>query len=359
MKSDLRYAWETLPATAFREDPSLQREWNRLNALGGNLPFLDAKPVINAIDTFGGLRERLLIARQDGLIVAMLVVAPTGKLRWQTFQPSQIPLGTWVAEPAIDPRALSASLFSNGDLKLAFSVTQIDPLFTPCGNDCAKTQASDYIETGWVDIAGDFEAYWNARGKNLRQNMRKQRNKMEAEAIVGRTRKITLPDDMAAAIQRYGMLEAAGWKAASGTAIHPDNAQGHFYFRLLKEAAAEGEAVVYEYLFNDRTVASNICLARGDTITILKTTYDESTHPYSPAFLLLQDILEQLHGEGRFKRLEFYGRMMEWHSRWTDNKRSLYHLTCYRWPLLKKLAAARRERSNLVGDKTERVAEKI
>jgi hypothetical protein len=51
-----------------------------------------------------------------------------------------------------------------------------------------------------------------------------------------------------------------------------------------------------------------------------------------------------LFGEGRFARIEFYGRVMEWHTRWTDQVRTLYHLNHYRWPLLAQLHGRLRER---------------
>ena len=339
-----KYAWKNLPATELNRDVSLRDAWNRLNTLRCNVSFLDAEPVSNALNVFGTGNERLLVATGTAGIVAMVLAAPAGRFRWMTFQPSQMPLGAWVAEPSITPEALGASLNKGGlGICLVFSFTQTDPRFAQRSTDSATTRGTDHIETGWVDIAGSFEDYWNARGKNLRQNMRKQRNKLETEGIKGQMRKITDPAAMAGVIERYGALESAGWKAASGTAIHPDNAQGRFYIELMSERAAKGEAIAYEYYFNDRCVAINLCVGRDKVITILKTTYDESTHPFSPAFLLLQDILEEMHAEARWSRVEFYGRMMEWHTRWTEQKRTIYHLTCYRWPFIKTLAERRQE----------------
>lgn len=224
---------------------------------------------------------------------------------------------------------------------LGFSMTQVDPLLAPREIDQADTKHMDYIDTGWIDIIGTFDDYWAARGKNLRQNMRKQRNKLATEGTHIHMRVLTEPEDMADAIARYGVLESSGWKATEGTAIHPDNAQGKFYIQLLKNAAKHGEAAIYEYFFNEKTVALNLCVRRAETLVVLKTTYDESIKNYSPAFLLNQDKVEQVFGQGIIKRLEYYGRMMEWHTRWTESKRTLYHLTCYRWPWLKQLAERR------------------
>ena len=182
--------------------------------------------------------------------------------------------------------------------------------------------------------------------------MRKQRNKLTAEGTQILMRVLTAPEDMADAIARYGVLESSGWKATEGTAIHPDNPQGHFYIQLLQNAAKHGEAAVYEYFFNEKTVALNLCVQRSKTLVILKTTYDETIKNYSPAFLLSQDEVEQVFGQGVIKRLEYYGRIMEWHTRWTDNKRTLYHLTCYRWPWLKKLAERRHKKKEDISAST-------
>jgi hypothetical protein len=222
-------------------------------------------------------------------------------------------------------------------------LTQIDPRFAPRGIDNDRLSHGDYIETGWIDVEGSFDDYWAARGKNLRQNMRKQRNKLAADGVVTRMRVIRDAAEMAGALARYGALESTGWKAGEGTAIHPDNAQGRFYRCLLETAAAAGEAVVYEYLFNDRTVAMNLCLLRAGVLVVLKTTYDESIKSLSPAFLLREEELQVLFGEHRVRRIEYYGRLMDWHTKLTENKRTLYHLTRYRWPWVKQLAASRRK----------------
>jgi hypothetical protein len=38
--------------------------------------------------------------------------------------------------------------------------------------------------------------------------------------------------------------------------------------------------------------------------------------------------------EEKLHRIEFYGALMDWHTNWTDEIRTMYHLNCYRWPLL-------------------------
>lgn len=340
----VRLTWSKHAADYLGSRQEIREEWDRLNRARGNLPFLAADAIVIALSVFGTGQEKLFIGRRaDGSTAALFVLVPNGKLRWQTFQPSQVPLGAWVADSQIPLLDAARSLLRGAlGLGLVLSITQIDPLFTPRQEDAPDCRHDDYIDTGWIDISGSYEDYWAARGKNLRQNMRKQRAKLESEGIRTEMRILRDRDAMAQAIARYGALESAGWKAAQGTAVHADNDQGRFYRELLENAATRNEAVVYEYCFDNRVVAINLCLERDGVLVVLKTSYDESIKSFSPAFLLRQDELELLHREATTRRLEYYGRLMEWHTRWTENKRTIYHLTLYRWPMIKTLSANRR-----------------
>ena len=334
--------WKNLPALALTQDADIKNNWDRLNTERGNLPFLSSDALAPALEIFGQGIERLLVGQSDGRCRAMLLLVSTGKLGWQTFQPSQLPLGAWVADADVLIEDIANSLLRDGSLGLclSLSITQIDPLFTPRSEDTASNRHDNYIDTAWVDIVGSFEDYWAARGKNLRQNMRKQRNKLQTEGVAVEMRVWRDSSDMHGAIARYGELEGRSWKAQEGTAIRPDNDQGRFYTALFRNAAENGEAVVYEYLFDGKTVASNLCLRRATTLVILKTTYDESIKVYSPAFLLNEELTQALFAEQQITRLEYYGKIMEWHTRWTDNSRMVYHLTSFRHGLVKKLAQA-------------------
>lgn len=335
--------WTSSPANALQADAALLHAWDRLNFARLDIPFLAGAAIVAALSAFGSGKERVFVGLQGTHIVAMFILVPQGRWRWATFQPSQIPLGAWVAEPALDFGTLTRNLIKRSlGACLALSITQLDPLIESRAADTSSTQHSDYIETGWIDIKGSFANYWAERGKNLRQNLRKQRNKLIADAVHVQMRTLTAPHEMSPALARYGELESSGWKAGQGTSIHPNNAQGRFYTQLLVDAATRGEAVIYEYLFNERTVAMNLCLLRAGVLFVLKTTYDESIKLFSPASLLREEELQEFFTQGRIRRVEYYGRLMDWHTKLTDRKRTLHHVTVYRWPILKKLAEIRR-----------------
>ena len=74
-----------------------------------------------------------------------------------------------------------------------------------------------------------FDDYWSKRGRNLRQNLKRQRNRLERESVETRMTVVEDPNLIADSVDRYGALESAGWKGREGTSLHPDNAQGKFY----------------------------------------------------------------------------------------------------------------------------------
>ena len=334
-------SWQNRPASDLQMDDPLRENWDQLNTARSDLPFLAADAIVIALRMLGEGTERLLIAHKGTALIAMLILCPKGHFFWQTFQPSQLPLGAWVAHPTVTLQEVARSLM-RGPLGfcLVLSMTQVDPLIAPRTEDTQDSRYTDYIDTGWIDIQGSFDEYWNSRGKNLRQNMRKQRAKLHAEGITLTLQVLHDHADMAPAIARYGDLESTGWKAQIGTAIHPENVQGKYYRALFENASERRESLVYQFLFDDRVVAMNLCLVRDGTLVVLKTTYDESIQSFSPAFLLRENELQTLFSEHRIKRMEYFGRLMEWHTKLTDKKRTLYHLTFFKWSFLKLMAQA-------------------
>lgn len=337
--------WRSLPAVSLLEDDVLRSAWDRLNDARGGVPVLMALVVGTAVELLGSGDERLLVASSATGPAAMFIVAATGRQGWQTFQPSQLPLGAWVATSELSVDALAYGLLHHAPrLTLMASLTQLDPRIATRADKRSNLLTLDYIETAWVDLDGDFEHYWAMRGKNLRQNLKKQRNRLAAAGIETRLERIIDSDQMAAAVARYGVLESSSWKAKMGTAIGPDNTQGRFYATLMSRLASHRQAQIYEYRFNDQLVASDLVIQRGTTTVILKTTYDESVSASSPAMLLLEDALKHWFVTGEVRRLEFYGRLRDWHTRFTANKVQLYHATIYRWPWLKLLSERLGER---------------
>jgi hypothetical protein len=231
-------SWDVYPAS---ELSRYGIDWDRLNAARGGLSFLSTAFLLPLLREFSAGRELLALHRTGHATDAVALLAPRGGGMWQTYQPGQLPLGAWLADDTLELEVLLQDLLQRlPGFALGIGLTQQDPLLARRPDESARLRTLDYIETAWVEVGGDFNAYWNARGKNLRQNMRKQRSKLEADGIAPRLEIISEVGGVAAAIAAYGTLESAGWKASGGTAIHPDNAQGRFYRSMLEDFCARG-----------------------------------------------------------------------------------------------------------------------
>jgi hypothetical protein len=329
-------SWTVVPAARFKDHCE---RWQALHEDCGAPALLAMDFVAPLVEQFGTGRELLGWCEQDGRTVAMALVAPDGRGSWSTFQPAQAPVGLWMQAPGHDIEHLAQGLMrALPGFPLVFGITQLDPVMLPRPADRPALRTLDYIDTARVTIAGSFDGYWEARGKNLRANLKKQRARLARDGIEPRLDICRDPGLVAAAVADYGRLEGSGWKAACGTAVDGENAQGRYYRSMLEAFCRRGAGSIYRYYFDNHLVAMDLCVEDRDSLVVLKTSYDEGVpNSLSPTLLMREEATQRLFDEGSVKRLEFYGRVMEWHLRWTEEVRSLYHVNCYRWPGLRRL----------------------
>lgn len=329
-------SWTILPASDL---PRHAEAWCALNAGAAASPLLHLDFVQPLLDAFCDGTELLVMYRQDRRTLAIGIVAPRRRGAWQTFQPSQAPLGLWLQAPELDTATLLAGLIRRlPGAPLILSLTQRDPRLAPPPPAGARQRNIAYIDTAHIVVAGGFDDYWQARGKNLRGNLKKQRSRLARDGVATRLQVTRAPLAMADAVRDFGRLESAGWKAGLGTALHADNAQGRFYRGMLERFARRGAARVYRYWFDAQLVAMDLCIEGDDQLVVLKTSYDEQVADgLSPTLLMREECCRQLFDDAEVGRVEFYGRVMEWHTRWTGEVRTMYHLNHYRWPVLRPL----------------------
>jgi len=323
-------SWNLYPINKFE---NFQNNWQQLNRAAFNSPLLSLDFVLPLLEMFGKGNEILACYQEKDELKIMAIIRPKNQWVWSTFQPSQAPLGIWIQKRGVDLLSVLPELVQQlAQYPLVFSMTQIDPDLVARPEISKKLVTLDYIQTARITLQGDFEEYWAGRGKNLRQNMKKQRNKLVKDGVITRLELCVLPVDVQQAIVDYGKLESSGWKLDQGTAIHSSNNQGRFYQKVLENFCHRGKGRIYRYWFNDQIVAMDLCIEGEDDLIILKTTYDESwKHSFSPAFLMREEEFKQIFDENKIKRIEFYGRVMDWHTKWSNEIRMLYHINSYRW----------------------------
>jgi hypothetical protein len=72
-------------------------------------------------------------------------------------------------------------------------------------------------------------------------------------------------------------------------------------------------------------------------MVILKTTYDETIQTSSPALLMRREYFPRLFDQREVGRIEFYGKVMDWHTKWSDEIRRMYHVNAYRGRMMARL----------------------
>jgi hypothetical protein len=327
--------WQLYPTTAFERFGS---EWDGLVTALDGVPFLHSRFIAPLLAHFGTGAERLACLTEGGAVTAMTIVVPRSYGVWETFQPSQLPLGPWLMRPNESFQATASSLFGQlPGFALRLGITQLDPRVYPRPPDGNGVDTLDYLETPSIVIEGTFDDYWIARDPKMRANLRRRRRKLAADGIPVRFEMLTRAEDMGEAVESYGRLESAGWKAARGTAIDAGNAQGRFYRAMLENFGVAGQACVYRYWFADRIVAVDLCIEGGDIEVWLKTTYDESLRSLSPALLLREDELKAHFTSHRIRRVEIFGKRMGSHTHWTRDSRTLYHVNVNRFAWLPRV----------------------
>lgn len=302
--------------------------WAELHARSHRSPLLSSAFVGTLLAHFGNGHAWLARCEDGGRTMAMALIAQAGRFSWATLQPAQAPVGLWLQEDGADSVALAQELLQALPLTaLVFAVTQCDPDLIARPADSMLVRTVDYADTARVKLSENFADYWSGCSKNLRTNLRKQRAKLRKAASVTRLQVSSEPAEVARAIDQYAALESAGWKASACTAVTPGGTQHRFYRCLL--TACPGR--VYRYWIDERLAAIDLCVEDRSQLIVLKTTYDESVRPLSPALLMREVAMERVFNGACYQRVEFYGRVMDWHRQWAHEVRTLFHLNVYRW----------------------------
>jgi CelD/BcsL family acetyltransferase involved in cellulose biosynthesis len=136
-----------------------------------------------------------------------------------------------------------------------------------------------------------------------RKELRRQRRRLEDIAPVT-FESATVLADIEAALKDFTVLEASGWKGATGTAAADDPAVRDFMDAAVMGLAAEGRVRVDRLCLNGRAVAAAIILMSGDTAWLWKIAYNEGFARYSPGVQLVLDCTDSLLADGGPARVD-------------------------------------------------------
>lgn len=308
-------------------------QWDALNAryFAGH-PLLSSSMARSLITHCPAASMCYAALRRGGDTEAAAVLSKLPGGRWTIFTPSQAPLSFVLIDPALaEPYAVLKSLLASLGFGLSLDVPALDPSLLP--SQAAGAARVERVSLGTTIQAAQtdgFEAYWNTRSRDLKQNIRRYFKRAAEGGMPCRLERVTEPEKIGAAVDRYGLLESEGWKGRDGTALHPQNVQGRLYRELLESFAQQGNAVAYELYAGDQFAASRLMISGPGMHVMLKTTYRESLRQQAVGRLLLYLTLEDLLKVPQPRPVEFFTRANQDMLTWATGTRELFSSTIYR-----------------------------
>lgn len=329
---DLR--WSFLPGTEF---PGISEKWQTLANHSIQSPLLSADFVDVSLRHFGRGDELICIAETQAGPVAATILHRKNGLVWETFQPSQMPLGLWLQLPQLNFSAVMQSLLRDLPLPgMMLGATHLDPQFFPKPPPEALF-TFESITTGEIDLPETAADYLKSLPPKPLNRLIRRLKRAEREMGPVTLTTQTAPDDADEFVNLYASIESRSWKGEEGTSLRPNDKQSRFYADLMRRFAATGHARMFTLNIGERQVAAQIAIADNDVLYLLKTTYDPELRSLGPGVMLHYYIT--LHGyeqPTRIRRIEYYGPLNESQHMWITGSRGIYHANAYRAPLLAK-----------------------
>lgn len=295
-------------------------QWDRLvaNAIEDN-PFFSRPVVAAGISALGEADdvEALVFRRhEDGRLIGLFpfrrerfgrfIPLSDARASSNLYQPGGVPLIDKDHASEVAERYLELLQFEGSvPRRWAFPHVELDGPFTRLMTSHAPhlkfavLGVETYRRPVLVRDPDGFDAHierviGKKRAKDIQRNVRRL-----GEMGTVRFERTTDPDTVAARLEQFLTMEAAGWKGKKGTAFL-SNADHARFARL----AYRDKTAVIDTLFLDETpIAISINLAAGSTLFTPKCAFDETYRKYGPGLILEYLVIEAFYAETRFEAM--------------------------------------------------------
>ena len=307
---------EVVPLPAVDDD--LRAGWSALAAAAAEPnPFFEPEVLLPAARLLPGGRDvRLFVVRRRSRPV--LVVPVVGE------RPHRIPLAaatTWrhayryLGTPLVHADALEeaatallAGLCSRRHPWLVLDQVYLDGPVSDALRRAARARRATWQEHEvWerpaVRARAEDTYLQGTLSARSAKALRRHRRNLERDLGPVRTRDHA-GEDLAAEVEGFLALEAAGWKGRAGTALACHPAHAEFFRQACRGLAAAGRLELWRLDAGDVTAARQCHVVSGDTVFHFKTTYDEQLARYSPGVQLELDVLRAFHDDPALAALD-------------------------------------------------------
>jgi CelD/BcsL family acetyltransferase involved in cellulose biosynthesis len=292
--------------------------------------------------------RRIVIAREHGVPVALLVIArapasswkrlfarryvSAGDLHWQCRYPITGPdvdhdmrvLFEQLAREGGWDELVLGPILANSPTRHALEVAGHALGMYPVVTNAGRAQR--------IVIRGTWTDFYASRSPKLRADV------SHGERRLGKLGPLAIEQvrggrDLDAALAEFFRVEATGWKLRERTAIACDPDLQKRYVALARDAAARGRFRTFLLRAGGQVVAANYCIEHEGDLYQLKTGYDAEHGKASPGHVLHKRVLETLFERADCNSLDFMtggGEHGDYKDRWANDVREYAEIRLFR-----------------------------
>jgi CelD/BcsL family acetyltransferase involved in cellulose biosynthesis len=190
-------------------------------------------------------------------------------------------------------------------------------------NERAVVEEEPEQGVGVLDTARDADAWWREMPKNMRDSVRKARNRSERGG--GSEVVLSTGGGIAGGFEQFVLLESSQQKGRQAT----DLAHKPAWRSLLRGYLVASEmAEVRSLNIDGRIAASQLTVRVGRTLFLLKIAYDEQLAHLSPGNVLMANLVEICCEDPNVDRIDCTV-WQPWHQRWGMFREPTFRLTAF------------------------------
>jgi CelD/BcsL family acetyltransferase involved in cellulose biosynthesis len=181
----------------------------------------------------------------------------------------------------------------------------------------------------WVPVRMEWEKFLPTISSSWRSSFRRSQRKAEETGPLSFEFVTAGSGNVDALFDETFRIEAASWKARTGSAVETDKRLNVFFREYVTAATALGKIIFAFMKIGERAVASQLLVNHGGRLWVLKVGYDEAFSKASPGILLMHRVVQYAFENG-YEAFELLGANEPWVSIWKPEIHN--HIAYRRYP---------------------------
>ncbi len=231
-------------------------------------------------------------------------------------------------------RALFDRIFQDRSLwdeVLLTQLTDASPNFESVKKETERggheTETEKLIACPYMEMGGDFEAYYKGLGKNLKHDVAKKSRRLAEQGLEPDFEVVTRVDE--SVLRELQELNRKRFEATGHRSFFLREDRYAFLQDLATAFSERGWWLLFLFRVKGRLVAYRLCFAYNGTVYDWNTSYDVEYSQYSLGKILLKPVLQYCFEKG-YRKFDFMAGDEDYKLKWTDRIRTNYQIAVRR-----------------------------